>query len=185
MTQSRKTSEPKWKKPKRTGLPTNAITLTKAWEGNSKTMFDTMKMLTRTQHAGTSVIEDKNGSLLTVETEVLRWGTEYCQELYNYKWRPGTSFLDNMPNTNGETGDVQEELEEAVHTLKGGKVTKSWQSTCRTPEVQRPRTQRLYLPEDLGKQAVDKGMDPILDQPSSQEGQPETLLGWLIRLIVL
>lgn len=60
----------------------------------------------------------------TDDTEVLRRWTKHWQELHNYELRPDTSYLGNMPNTNGETEDgpiLQEEVEGAVYILKGGK----------------------------------------------------------------
>ena len=54
-------------------------------ESNNKKAFDTMKKLTRKQQHKATVIEDKNGSLLTDNAPVLTRWTEYCQELYNYE----------------------------------------------------------------------------------------------------
>ncbi|KAL8611307.1 hypothetical protein ACOMHN_013738 [Nucella lapillus] len=85
-------------------------------DGNIKVAFKTLKTLSKSQKAKSSVIEDKNGFLLTEETKVLRKWTEYCQELYNYELKPDTSFMKNTSNTNTEAGDspiLQEEVEKA------------------------------------------------------------------------
>eukprot|EP00745_Piridium_sociabile_P015102 TRINITY_DN22265_c0_g1_i4.p2 TRINITY_DN22265_c0_g1~~TRINITY_DN22265_c0_g1_i4.p2 ORF type:complete len:167 (-),score=43.02 TRINITY_DN22265_c0_g1_i4:628-1128(-) len=92
--------------------------------GNSKTAFDTLKLLTKSHQRRIMIIEDKNGNLLTEETAVLSRWTEYCEELYNYKLRPDTSRLDKGTNTNQELDDppiLEEEVEEAVRSLKGDK----------------------------------------------------------------
>ena len=84
-------------------------------EVNSKKAFETLKKLTRKQQHKATVIEDKNGSLLTDNTAVLIQWTEYCQELY--------SILESKTNSVDETDDMQvmKEVEEATRTLKGGK----------------------------------------------------------------
>ena len=52
-------------------------------ERKSKKAFDTLKKLTRKQHHKATIIEDKNGSLLTDNAAILTRWTEYCQEFYN------------------------------------------------------------------------------------------------------
>ena len=93
-------------------------------QSNSEKAFDTLKKLTRKQQHKATVIEDRNGSLLTDNADVLTRWTEYCQELYNYELKPYTSILKSKTSSVDETDDVQvmkEEVEEALRTLKGGK----------------------------------------------------------------
>ena len=92
--------------------------------GNSKGAYDTLKLLTKPHQTKTSVIEDKDGNLLTEETVIIERWTEYCEELYNYEIRPDSSILDSNSDTNREPGDapiMKKEVEEAVRSLKGGK----------------------------------------------------------------
>ena len=85
-------------------------------KGNSKAAFDTLKLLTRPQQPRATIIEDKEGTLLTEETATIRRWTEYCGELYNHKLNPDTSTPNNATNTNREPGEAPillEEVEEA------------------------------------------------------------------------
>ena len=80
--------------------------------------------MTRKQQHKATIIEDKNGSLLTDNVAVLTRWTEYCQELYNYQLKPDTSMLINKTSNVDETDDMQvmkEEAEGTLRTLKGGK----------------------------------------------------------------
>lgn len=83
-------------------------------EGNSKIVFDTLKMRSTTQQGRTCWT--RMAPFLPMRQVLRRW-TEYCQELYNYKLRPDTRFLDNIPNTNGrrDVPILQTQVEEA-HT---------------------------------------------------------------------
>ena len=84
--------------------------------GNCKKAFDTPKKLTRKQQHKATVIEDRNGSLLTDNAAVLTRWTEYCQQLYNYKRKPNTSIEKSKTSCVDEIDDMQvmnEEVEEA------------------------------------------------------------------------
>ena len=41
----------------------------------------------------TSIIENKNGQPLAEEHPILKRWTEYCQELYNYPFKPDHSVI--------------------------------------------------------------------------------------------
>ena len=122
------------------------------------------------------IIEDKEGSLLTEETAVNRRWTEYCEELYNFELRPDTSILDNAYNTNREPGDapiLQEEVEEAVRSLKGGVDNIPAELLKHGGELIKTLTticQRIWETKQCTKR-----MDPIPDNTPSQERQPKTL----------
>ena len=58
---------------------------------SSKATFDTLTTLTRSQQKTASLIDDKNGALLTCEPSITSRWTEYCQELYNYELRLDTA----------------------------------------------------------------------------------------------
>ena len=75
-----------------------------------------MKTLTRSQANRATVIEDKDGKLLTEKTAVLNRWTEYCRELYNFESKPDPNVLDDDPREREpETLPViREEVEEAI-----------------------------------------------------------------------
>jgi len=54
-------------------------------KGDSKEAYQTIKILTKSQQPKTSVIEDKDGSVLTESATIIYRLTEYCSHLYNYK----------------------------------------------------------------------------------------------------
>lgn len=71
-----------------------------------------------------TAIEDKNGSFLTNDSEVLTRWTKYCRELYSYNLQPDQDLLNTTMNINKEKGDapiLQEEIIEVAKSLKPGK----------------------------------------------------------------
>ena len=95
-------------------------------KGNNKIAFDTLKLLTKSSHSKTLVIENKDGVLITAEKEVLNRWTEYCSGLCNYELKSNLVFLNNTTNSNrqhvvGDAPILQEEVEEAIRTLNNGK----------------------------------------------------------------
>lgn len=92
--------------------------------GNSKAAYATLKTLTKTQQHTATIIEDRDGALLTEKTAVTKRWTEYCQELYNFAIKPNLNILTDPTRATGEDGDapiLQAEVEEAVRSLKIGK----------------------------------------------------------------
>ena len=61
--------------------------------GSSKEAYDTTKALTKTQQYMSAIVEDSWGNILSENTAVLNWWTEYCSGLYNYELHPDTSRL--------------------------------------------------------------------------------------------
>jgi len=74
----------------------NSIELGMA-KGNCKTAYDTLKSLTKTTQPKASVIEDKEGNLLTESNAILQRWTGYCEGLYNYPLRPDTNIVSDKP----------------------------------------------------------------------------------------
>jgi len=92
--------------------------------GNSKKAYTVLKILTKTTQAKASVIEDKDGKLLTDGDEVLRRWSEYCSDLYNHETHPDNSILqDNIQTTVSEDSPpiLKGEVEAAIRSLKEGK----------------------------------------------------------------
>ena len=93
-------------------------------KGDSKEAYQTIKVLTKSQQPKTSVIEDKEGSVLTESAAVLKRWTEYCDDLYNYKLKADLDKIHEQEPRSSDPGSTQvleEEVEEAVRSLKGGK----------------------------------------------------------------
>ena len=92
--------------------------------GQSKQAYNTLKALTKTSQPRSTVIDDKDGNLLTESDQVLKRWTEYCGELYNYELQPDVSILhvNPTPEENEESPHVlKEEVEAAIKKLKTGK----------------------------------------------------------------
>ena len=93
--------------------------------GNSKHAYATLKKLTKNCTAKTSVIEDKNGVLLTESNDIMYRWTEYCKELYNYQIKPDTNIIKNQQNTIRPEPSplpvLKEEVTEAIHSLPDNK----------------------------------------------------------------
>ena len=93
--------------------------------GNSKIAYETIKELTKTEQPRTTVIEDKDGKLLTESSAVLGRWTQYCQELYNHKLNIDEDIVKEKVNDRDldteNTQILKEEVEEAVRTMKTGK----------------------------------------------------------------
>ena len=96
---------------------------------NSKKAFEIVKKLTGAQGDETkkkqaSVIEDRNGTLLTkVEDVISRW-KDYCEEPYNYPIQRDLQVLDEAAHVDDkrEEEDILVfEVEWAMTELKGGK----------------------------------------------------------------
>jgi hypothetical protein len=90
-----------------------------------KEAFATVKRLTGTYQPRTSVIEDKNGKMLT-DTEAVadRW-KEYCQELYSYTPVVDNNILGRLKNEQWQEEDpdiTRDEVIRALSSLKHGKA---------------------------------------------------------------
>ena len=91
-------------------------------KNNSKRAYHTVKDLTSTKQERTTTIQDKSGTCLTENEDVLKRWTEYCSELYNYRATGDPEVLNVPPATNNDNHPIlREEVEAAVKTLKKGK----------------------------------------------------------------
>ena len=92
--------------------------------GNSKTAYRVLRTLTTTNQPRATVIDDKDGKLLTDQDQVLKRWTEYCDELYNFPIQPDTATVNNplYPSDDEESPSIlKREVEEAVRSLKPDK----------------------------------------------------------------
>jgi exonuclease III len=92
-------------------------------KNNTKKAFDIVKKLTKGYIARATVIEDKNGKMLTEKSQVVDRWREYCEELYNY--RGDNNIPTRLANEQDQEDDPPITLEEvigAVRDLKQGKA---------------------------------------------------------------
>ena len=67
-------------------------------------------------------MQDKSGTCLTENEDVLKRWTEYCSELHNYRATGDPEVLNGPPATNNDNHPIlREEVEAAVKTSKKGK----------------------------------------------------------------
>ena len=91
-------------------------------KNNSKRAYHLVKDLTSTKQERTTTIQDKSGTCLTENKDVLKRWTEYCSEMYNYRATGDQEVLNVHPATNSDNHPIlREEVEAAVKTLKKGK----------------------------------------------------------------
>ena len=91
-------------------------------KNNSKRAYHLVKDLTSTKQERTTTIQDKSGTCLTENNDVLKRWTEYCSEMYNYRATGDQEILNVPPATNSDNHPIlREEVEAAVKTLKKGK----------------------------------------------------------------
>ena len=93
-------------------------------QGNSKKVYELVRTLTKTKQDKSTVIENKDGELLTENAAVLSRWTEYCKELYNYPIQPDTNILGEETRPSKEPSPLpvmREEVEEAIRSLPAGK----------------------------------------------------------------
>ena len=93
-------------------------------QGNSKKVYELVRTLTKTKQDKSTVIENKDGELLTENAAVLSRWTEYCKVLYNYPIQPDTNILGKETRPSKEPSPLsvmREEVEEAIRSLPAGK----------------------------------------------------------------
>ena len=91
-------------------------------KNNSKRAYQLVKDLTSEKQGRSSTIQDKSGTCLTEEKEILSRWTEYCSELYNYESCGDNAVLDcSKPPEEDLQPILREEVEIAVASLKKGK----------------------------------------------------------------
>ena len=84
-------------------------------KNNSKGAYHLVNNLTSTKQERTTTIQDKSGTCLTENEDVLKRWTEYCSELYNYRAAGDPEVLNVPPATNNDNHPIlREEVEAAV-----------------------------------------------------------------------
>ena len=90
-------------------------------KNNSKKAYKLVQDLTGTKQERTKTIQDKGGTCLTENEDMLKRWTEYCSELYNYRATGDPEVLNVPPATNNTNHPIlHEEAEAAVKSLKKG-----------------------------------------------------------------
>ena len=91
-------------------------------KNNSKEAYKLVQDLTGTKQERTTTIQDKGGTCLTENEDILKRSTEYCSELYNYRATGDPEVLNVPPATNNANRPILcEEVKVAVKSLKKGK----------------------------------------------------------------
>ena len=81
---------------------------------NSKRAYHLVKDLTSTKQERTTTIQDKSGTCLTENEDVLKRWTEYCSELYNYRATGDPEVLNVPPATNNDKHRRRESQQEWI-----------------------------------------------------------------------
>ena len=88
-------------------------------KNNSKKAHRLVQDLTGTKQERTTTIQDKGGTCLRKNEDILKRWTEYCSELYNYRATGDPEVLNVPPATNNANHPIlREEVEAAVKSLK-------------------------------------------------------------------
>ena len=91
-------------------------------KNNSKKAYKLVQDLTGTKQGRTTTIQDKGGTRLTENEDILKRWTEYCSELYNYRATGDPEVLNVPLATNNANHPILcEEVEAAVKSLRKGK----------------------------------------------------------------
>ena len=91
-------------------------------KNNSKKAYKLVQDLTSARQERTTTIQDKGGTCLTANEDIVKRWTEYCSELYNCRATGGPEVLNVPPATNNANRPILlEEVEAAVKLLKKGK----------------------------------------------------------------
>ncbi|XP_072039417.1 uncharacterized protein [Amphiura filiformis] len=130
---------------------------------NTAVAFQTIRDLTKKKAGRTTVIEDKDGHLLTEKKEISNRWKEYCEELYNYNLTSDHNLLNRlkaMANTEQEEDPpiLTSEVEEAMRNMKDG----------RSPGIDNVQAEMLKS----GGQTTIKAYTKLCNEST---GQPEEL----------
>ena len=91
-------------------------------KNNSKKAYKLVQDLIGTKQERTTTIQDKGGTCLTENEDILKRWTEYCSELDNYSATGDPEVLNVPPATNNANHPIlREGVEAAVKSLKKGK----------------------------------------------------------------
>ena len=94
-------------------------------KNKTATAFKTVRDLTWQKSTRATVIDDKDGNLLTDKNAITKRWKEYCEELYNYQITADQSMLTKLQDI--DTSEVEDppilraEVEAAMKDLKCGK----------------------------------------------------------------
>lgn len=92
--------------------------------GNSKVAYNTLKTITKSNQPRATIIEDKQGKMISNKEVVLKRWSEYCADLYNIELHPDVSILQEQlpPKSEEESPSIlKEEIEASIKSLKPGK----------------------------------------------------------------
>ena len=92
---------------------------------DSKTVYKTIKSITKKRNKTSSNIKDKDNKVLDKEEEVKQRWKDYYSELYNTPRQNDRTILEEIPpniNVDEEPEITREEVEKALNTLKNGKA---------------------------------------------------------------
>ena len=92
---------------------------------DSKTVYKTIKSLTKQRNTGRCNIKDKDNKVLDKEEEIQQRWKDYYSELYNTPRQNDRSILTEIPssmNTDKLADVSREEVEKALHGMKNGKA---------------------------------------------------------------
>ena len=87
-------------------------------KNNSKKAYKLVQDLTGTNQERTTTIQDKGGTCLPENEDILKRWTEYCSELYNYRATGDPEVLNVPPATNNANHPILHEEAAAVKSLK-------------------------------------------------------------------
>ena len=92
-------------------------------KNNSKKAYKLVQDLTDTKQERTTTIQDKGGTCLPENEDILKRWTEYCSELYNYRATGDPEVLSVPPASNNSNHPIlREEVEAAMKSLKRRKL---------------------------------------------------------------
>jgi len=92
---------------------------------NTKMAFNIVKKLTKERVSKATIIEDKNGNVLTDKDQITDRWREYCEELYNYKGEVDNNILRRLENVQDQEVSPPISLDEIVEAVRKLKKDKS------------------------------------------------------------
>ena len=115
-----KTAKEKWMQDQCSAIDNNMAC------NNTAAAFKTIKDLTQSKTTRTTVIEDKDGNLLTDRAAISNRWKEYCEELYNYQLTSDKDLLGRLrslssANEEDDPPILASEVATAIESLKDGK----------------------------------------------------------------
>ena len=147
-------------------------------KNNSKNTYQLVKDLTSTKQGRTTTTQDKDGKCMTEEQDILKWWSEYCSELYNYRATgdPEVKLLSSnrqrqLPHPSRRSGSNGEITQEGEVSRSGQRPSGAGAGRGRSHD-KRPTD---YLQQDLADRGVAHAVDPISHHHPPQERQPTAM----------